>query len=101
MKDGRAEISEEVKRQLAQRRFSEAAVEFTNTVYEQPDSLQPVVDKLNQLIREAVKSPAYDTLVRTTFAMPFPGSPEELASFQASESKKWGEIVNTAGMKEP
>lgn len=62
---------------------------------------RPVVDKLNQLIREAVKSPAYDTLVRTTFAMPFPGSPEELASFQASESKKWGDIVTTAGMKEP
>ena len=33
--------------------------------------------------------------------MPFPGSPEELAAFQAVETKKWGEIVTVAGMKEP
>jgi peptidyl-prolyl cis-trans isomerase D len=42
----RAEMEEEIKRQLAQRRFADAAVEFTNTVYEQPDSLKPVADKL-------------------------------------------------------
>ncbi|MBL8330319.1 MAG: SurA N-terminal domain-containing protein [Rubrivivax sp.] len=42
----RAEIDSEVKRQLAQRRYAEAAEQFTNTVYEQADSLQPVVDKL-------------------------------------------------------
>jgi hypothetical protein len=29
------------------------------------------------------------------------GSPEELASFQAAETRKWAEIVSTAGMKEP
>ena len=28
-------------------------------------------------------------------------TPEELAAFQASETKKWGEIVEIAGMKEP
>ncbi len=42
----RAEIEGEVKRQLAQRRYAEAAEQFTNTVYEQSDSLQPVIDKL-------------------------------------------------------
>ena len=26
---------------------------------------------------------------------------EELAAFQASETRKWGEIVTVAGMKEP
>jgi peptidyl-prolyl cis-trans isomerase D len=41
----RAEIEGEVQTQLAQKRFAEAAVEFTNMVYEQPDSLKPVVDK--------------------------------------------------------
>jgi peptidyl-prolyl cis-trans isomerase D len=49
----RSEIEEEVKRQLAQRRFTEAAVEFTNTVYEQPDSLKPVTDKLKLEVRSA------------------------------------------------
>ena len=42
----RAEIEAEVKKQLAQKRFAEAAEQFTNTVYEQSDSLQPVIDKL-------------------------------------------------------
>jgi tripartite-type tricarboxylate transporter receptor subunit TctC len=62
---------------------------------------RPIVDKLNALVREAMKSESYKTLTRTTFGVAFPGSPEELAAFQAAESKKWGEIVTVAGMKEP
>ena len=49
----KAELENEVKTQLAQKKFSEAAVEFTNTVYEQPDSLKPVVDKLKLELRSA------------------------------------------------
>ena len=62
---------------------------------------KPIVDKLNALIREAMKSESYLTLTRTTYGIPFPGTPEELAAFQASETKKWGEIVTVAGMQEP
>ena len=62
---------------------------------------RPVVDRLNGLVREAMKSQPYLSLTRTTYGVPFPGSPEELATFQASETKKWGEIVTLAGMKEP
>lgn len=42
----RGEIEAEVRRSLAQRRYAEAAEQFTNTVYEQADSLDPVVEKL-------------------------------------------------------
>ncbi len=42
----RAEIEDEVKKQLAQKRYAEVAEQFSNTVYEQADSLQPVIDKL-------------------------------------------------------
>ena len=42
----RPELEDEVRKQLAQKKFSDAAVEFTNLVYEQPDSLKPAVDKL-------------------------------------------------------
>ena len=49
----RAELETEIKTQVAQKKFSEAAVEFTNTVYEQPDSLKPVVDKLKLELRSA------------------------------------------------
>ncbi|MBV8500768.1 MAG: peptidylprolyl isomerase [Paucibacter sp.] len=39
------QIEEELRKQLAQKRFTELAESFTNMVYEQPDSLQPVADK--------------------------------------------------------
>jgi peptidyl-prolyl cis-trans isomerase D len=42
----RASIEDDVRKQLAQKRWAEAAEQFTNTVFEQPDSLQPVIDKL-------------------------------------------------------
>jgi len=50
----RAEIEAEVKKQLAQKRYAEAAEQFTNIVYEQADSLQPVVDKLKLERRSAM-----------------------------------------------
>jgi peptidyl-prolyl cis-trans isomerase D len=49
----RGELEAEVKTQLAQKRFSEVAGEFTNMVYEQPDSLKPVVDKFKLELRTA------------------------------------------------
>jgi peptidyl-prolyl cis-trans isomerase D len=57
----KAEIEAEVKSQLAQKRYAEAAVEFTNMVYEQPDSLKPVIDKFKLELRSAAdvkRSPA-------------------------------------------
>ena len=42
----RAAIADEVSRQQASKKWAEAAEQFTNTVYEQADSLQPVIDKL-------------------------------------------------------
>jgi peptidyl-prolyl cis-trans isomerase D len=49
----RPEIEEEVRKQLAQKKFSEVAVDFTNTVYEQADSLKPAADKFKLEIRKA------------------------------------------------
>lgn len=72
-----------------------------NAVYAPAGTPRPIIDKLNRLIREAVASEAYQTLLRTTLGVPFPGSPEELAAFQESEIRKWGEVVRIAGMREP
>lgn len=71
----RAEIEAEVKKQLAQRRFAEAAEQFTNTVYEQPESLQPVIDKL--------KLEKHTALVQRT---PAPGAVGALASAKLLEA---------------
>jgi tripartite-type tricarboxylate transporter receptor subunit TctC len=72
-----------------------------NAVYAPAGTPRPIIDKLNQLIREAVASETYRNLLKTTLAVPFPCSPEELAAFQAKETIKWGEIVRIAGMQEP
>ncbi len=47
----RADIEREYRRQQAQKKFAEAVEQFTNTVYEQSDSLKPVADKLGLKIQ--------------------------------------------------
>ena len=71
----RAQIEDEVKKQLAQKRYAEAAEQFSNTVYEQSDSLQPVIDKLKL-------SPHRATVQRT----PAPGATGPLASAKLLEA---------------
>ena len=66
----KVEIENEVKNQLAQKRFSEVAVSFTNMVYEQPDSLKPVVDKFKLELRTA----------QNVKRVPAPGASGALAS---------------------
>jgi len=79
----RAEIEAEVKRQLAQKRFAEAAEQFTNTVYEQSDSLQPVIDRLKLEKRSA--------LVQRT---PAPGATGALASAKLLEAVFGNDAIN-------
>lgn len=47
----RDEIEQELRRQEAGRRYAELAEQFSNMVYEQPDSLQPVAEALGLEIR--------------------------------------------------
>ncbi len=49
----RAEIETEVRSQLAQQKFAEAAADFTNLVYEQSDSLKPALDKYKLVLKSA------------------------------------------------
>jgi peptidyl-prolyl cis-trans isomerase D len=49
----RGEIENEQKRQAASRRFAEMAETFQNLVYEQSDSLQPVVDRFKLKIEQS------------------------------------------------
>lgn len=65
----RAELEAEVRKAGAQKRWAEMTEQFTNTAYEQSDSLQPLIDKL-----KVVKKTA--TVART----PAPGATGLLAS---------------------
>ncbi|WP_374040872.1 SurA N-terminal domain-containing protein [Massilia sp. erpn] len=51
--EAKAEVVAEVKKQKAAKQYSEMAETFTNTVYEQSDSLKPVADKLGLKIETA------------------------------------------------
>lgn len=47
----RGEIAEELKRSAASRKYAEAAEQFSNIVYEQSDTLKPVVDKFQLAVQ--------------------------------------------------
>lgn len=90
----RAEILDEVSKQLAKKKFAELAEAFSNTVYEQPDSLQPVVDKFKLSLQTAQVG-----------RQPAPGAAGPLASAKlleavfstdATKNKRNTEAVETA-----
>lgn len=58
----RPQLEDELRMQLAQQRYASVAEQFTNLVYEAPESLQPVVDKLKLTKQTAVvgRKPAPD-----------------------------------------
>ncbi len=68
----KANVEDEVKKQLAQRKYAEAAETFSNMVYEQSDSLQPVADKLKlekktAIIQHAALAPGNGPLSSAKF----------------------------------
>lgn len=71
----RAQIEDEARQQQASKRWAEAAEQFSNMVYEQPDSLQPVVDKF-KLTRQTA----------TVQRQPAPGAGGALASAKLLEA---------------
>ncbi len=91
----RASIESDLKGQQAQRKFAEVAELFTNTVYEQSDSLNPIAEKLGLEIKTA------EALLR----LPAPGATGALASEKllaalfapdSIEKKRNTEAVETA-----
>jgi peptidyl-prolyl cis-trans isomerase D len=71
----RPQLEADLKTQQAQRQFAEIAENFTNTVYEQSDSLQPVVDKLKLTLHTATVTP-----------VPAPGATGPLANARLLEA---------------
>ncbi|MBI4741641.1 MAG: SurA N-terminal domain-containing protein [Betaproteobacteria bacterium] len=53
MEEARPEIEGELKRQAASRKFAESAEAFSNMVYEQSDSLNPVAEKFKLKIQQS------------------------------------------------
>jgi tripartite-type tricarboxylate transporter receptor subunit TctC len=61
---------------------------------------QPIIARLNELLTKAAKSPsAKSGFYAQSGVEVFVTSPEELARFQADETRKWGEIIRKAGIE--
>ena len=78
LEEVKAEIASEIKKQLAAKKYAEAAEIFTNTAYEQADSLKPLADKLKLKIETATN------LKRKADPNAPPGSPVNNPKFLAA-----------------
>ena len=58
----------------------------------------PVVAKLNQLLNKAVHSAAAKSFFDMSGSEAWTTTPAELAQFQATETKKWGQVIKAAGI---
>jgi len=76
----RASLEVDVRRQLAQRKFAEAAEQFTNLVYEQSDSLKPAAERLKLEILSA------NNLGREPAASGVMANPKLLAAIFSADS---------------
>ncbi len=91
----RPELEADLKKQQAQKKFSETAEAFTNGVYEQSDSLKPVADRL----KLEIKSASHVTRQPSAGATGVLASPKFLAALfapDAIEKKRNTEAVEIA-----
>jgi peptidyl-prolyl cis-trans isomerase D len=87
LEEVRPEIEGELKRQAASRKFAETAEAFTNTVYEQSDSLQPVVEKFKLKVQQSSWLPKNPNPQIAAALGPI-GNPKVLASLFSEDSLK-------------
>ena len=97
----RPALEADLKKQQAQRKFAELAEIFSNTVYEQSDSLKHVADKLKLSIQKASKVPSQPSATPATPAtakspLTHPGLLKALFNEASLEKQRNTEAVEVA-----
>ena len=97
----RPALEADLKKQQAQRKFAELAEVFSNTVYEQSDSLKHVADKLKLSIQKASKVPSQPSATPATPAtakspLTHPGLLKALFNEASLEKQRNTEAVEVA-----
>jgi tripartite-type tricarboxylate transporter receptor subunit TctC len=59
----------------------------------------PVIEKLNAVINDGLKTPALQSALKKLGAAPTIESPEKFGAFISAEMRKWTEISAVAGIK--
>ena len=60
---------------------------------------QSIVETLNAAINRAIHAPAMNQFYAMIGDEPAGGTPKEFAALIASDSKKWGEVIQRAGIR--
>ena len=60
---------------------------------------KPVITQLNAALNKALNSPEVRQRMQELAATPEPGTPEKMAAFEASEVKRWRDVVKASGAK--
>ena len=60
---------------------------------------KPIIMQLNAALNKALNSPEVRQRMQELAATPEPGSPEKMATFEASEVKRWSDVVKASGAK--
>jgi tripartite-type tricarboxylate transporter receptor subunit TctC len=70
-----------------------------NAVYAPAGTPAPIVLRMNRLINDVMARPASAERLTANGMVLRPGSPEDLATFQAAEIDKWKRLVTAAGIE--
>jgi len=70
-----------------------------NAVYAPAGTPAPIVLRMNRLINEIMARPTINDRLTANGMVLRPGSPEDLATFQAAEIDKWKRLVTAAGIE--
>ena len=60
---------------------------------------RPIIDKLNQEIVKALRSPDVRDRLIADGTDPAPTTPEEFGAYIKSETEKWTKVIKAAGIK--
>lgn len=71
----------------------------TDGIYAPAGTPRPIIDKLNNLLRQALTDPAVRENLAARGAFPSPSSPEGLAQHIAKEMPMWAKLVRDSGAK--
>ena len=63
------------------------------------DTPAPIVARLNAEIVDALKDEQVKAAMRNLGVEPAPGTPKEFDTYIRAETKKWAQVIKTAGIK--
>ena len=72
---------------------------YWNALYAPAGTPSAVVDRMSELVRNALQTPAVKQAIENTGQEASFLGPKDLASFQQSELERWGKIIQAAGIQ--